>query len=196
MTDEMRERLARLDPMHRGVSTESETTPSSRKLLEGIMSTEIIEKKQTSASPGRWLPAAAALLVVAGVGIAFALGGGAPVVASQPLMLAAGSEDATSICIQFSVDELARMPLAFEGKVTAVNGSTVELEVANWYKGGHAEQVVIEAPAGMEALIGGIPFNVGDDYLVTASEGTVNYCGFSGPATPEFRAAFQAAFGS
>jgi hypothetical protein len=46
----------------------------------------------------------------------------------------------------------------------------------------------------MEALIGGIPFAVGEEYLVSAQAGSVNYCGFSGPATPEYRTAFEAAF--
>lgn len=195
MTDEMRERLARLDPMRSDVSTESVTTPSSRKLLEEVMSTQVVEKKESPASPNRWLPAAAALVVVAGVAAAFALGGGAPITAAEPLALSAGQDDPMAMCIQFSVEELAKAPLAFEGTVVSVDGATVELEATNWYKGGDAERVVIEAPTGMEALIGGIPFSVGGDYLITANDGTVNYCGFSGPATPDLRASFQAAFG-
>lgn len=159
------------------------------------MSTQTVEKKESSASPNRWLPAAAALVVVAGVAAALGLGGGAPTTAAEPLALSAGVDDPMMMCIQFSVEELARMPLAFEGTVTSVDGATVELEVTNWFKGGDAERVVIEAPTGMEALIGGIPFDVGGDYLITAYDGTVNYCGFSGPATPDLRASFQAAFG-
>lgn len=159
------------------------------------MSTQTVEKKESSASPSRWLPAAAALVVVAGVAAAFGLGGGAPTTAAEPLALSAGVDDPMMMCIQFSVEELARMPLAFEGTVTSVDGAIVELEVTNWFKGGDADRVVIEAPTGMEALIGGIPFDVGGDYLITAYDGTVNYCGFSGPATPDLRAAFQAAFG-
>jgi hypothetical protein len=46
----------------------------------------------------------------------------------------------------------------------------------------------------MEALIGGIPFEVGDRYLISAQSGNVNYCGFSGQSTPELRAGFEAAF--
>lgn len=159
------------------------------------MSTQVVDKRESAVSPNRWLPAAAALLVVAGVAAAFALGGGSPVTASDPLFLDAGHDDPMAMCIVFSVEELAKVPLAFEGTVTSVDGSTVELEVINWYRGGDADRVVIEAPTGMEALIGGIPFTVGGDYLITAHDGTVNYCGFSGPATPDLRAAFQAAFG-
>ncbi len=37
-------------------------------------------------------------------------------------------------------------------------------------------------------------FRVGERYLVTATDGTVNGCGFSGPATPELERAFEEAF--
>jgi hypothetical protein len=46
----------------------------------------------------------------------------------------------------------------------------------------------------MEALIGGIPFEVGGQYLVTAYDGNVNYCGFTGESTPELKDAFEEAF--
>jgi len=50
------------------------------------------------------------------------------------------------------------------------------------------------APEGMEALIGGVTFEPGQQYLITATDGVVNYCGFSGPATPELQALFDQAF--
>jgi hypothetical protein len=37
---------------------------------------------------------------------------------------------------------------------------------------------------------------LGEQYLITATDGNVNYCGFSGPSTPELRSAFEEAFGS
>jgi hypothetical protein len=46
----------------------------------------------------------------------------------------------------------------------------------------------------MQALIDGFDFEVGQQYLITAAEGTVNFCGYSGPATPELTAAFDQAF--
>jgi hypothetical protein len=200
MRDELRERLARLDPMHPGVPTESVTTSSSRELLEEIMSTPT-GQVTTDPAPkkrSRWLMgvAAAAVLVVA-VGGVIALTGDSEedqVATGPPLELNAPADDPMAMCIMFSVEELAKAPLAFEGTVTSVEGETVTLDVDEWFKGGDAEQVVLHAPAGMEALIGGIPFEEGGQYLVTAYEGTVNYCGFSGPSTPEFRAAFEEAF--
>jgi hypothetical protein len=199
MKDELRERLARLDPMHSEVPTESVTTQSSRELLEGIMSTSSTEETASESSrknPWYMGIAAAAILVVA-VGSVLALTGGGdgdPVAQGPPLALDAGADDPMAMCIQFSVEELARAPIAFEGTVTTVDGETVTLDVDEWFKGGDAGQVVLNAPAGMEALLGGVPFEQGGQYLITAYDGTVNYCGLSGPSTPEFRAAFEEAF--
>jgi hypothetical protein len=197
MTDQLRERLARLDPMHSGVDVE----PPSRELLEGIMSTPVIEQPETGHGQrsNRWLvgiAAAAALVLAVGGAIALTGGGTDPVASGPAVELTAGGEDLTAMCIMFSVEELARAPLAFEGTVTTVEGDTVTLDVDHWFKGGDAGQVILNAPQGMEALIAGIPFQVGGQYLITAYDGNVNYCGFSGPSTPEFRAAFEQAFGA
>ncbi len=199
MKDELRERLTRLDPMHSGVPTEPTTSVSSQELLEKIMSTPLKEKRGPKTAPKRtWTVAVAAVaalvLAVAG-GLALTGGDQAPVAAGPPLELTAGGEDIMASCIAFSpeaLDEVAE--LAFAGTVTAVNGDSVTLTVDEWYRGGDAAQVVLNAPQGMEALIGGIPFAVGDAYLVSAQGGSVNYCGFSGAATPELQAGFEAAF--
>lgn len=52
----------------------------------------------------------------------------------------------------------------------------------------------LRAPSGLEALIDGFEFEVGKQYLITAADGNVNYCGYSGIATPELTAAFSDAF--
>jgi hypothetical protein len=108
---------------------------------------------------------------------------------------AAGGGEMMS-CIAFDPTLLAEMPLAFEGTATAVDGDRVSLDVDRWFKGGDSTEVVLMAPQGFEALIGGIPFEVGGRYLISATDGQVNYCGFSGEATPELRAGFEAAFPS
>jgi hypothetical protein len=197
MTDQLRERLARLDPMHPGVDTQ----PPSRDLLEEIMSTPVIEQPETGPDQksNRWLVAvAAAVALVLAVGGGFLLTGGGtdPVAAGPPLELIAGGEDPMAICIAFSVEELARAPLAFEGTVASVEGDSVTLDVDHWFKGGDAGQVILNAPQGLDALIAGIPFEVGRQYLITAYGTDVNYCGFSGPSTPELRASFEQAFGA
>ena len=112
------------------------------------------------------------------------------------LELSAGGGDEMMSCLAFDPAILAEMPLAFEGTATAVDGDRVSLDVDRWFKGGDAAEVVLVAPQGFEALIAGFPFEVGGHYLISATDGQVNYCGFSGEATPELRTGFEAAFGS
>ncbi len=197
MTDQLRDRLARIDPMHSGVSID----PVSRDLLEEIMSTPVTKQPETGPEQksNRWLVgiAAVAALVLAVGGIIALTGDDAdPVAAGPPLELNAAGEDPMASCIVFSVEELAKAPLAFEGTATSVEGDTVTLTVDQWFKGGDAGEVILNAPPGMEALIGGIPFETGGQYLITAYDGNVNYCGFSGESTPELRAAYEQAFGA
>ena len=208
MSDELRDRLRRIDPMSPDVKTRS--VSDSREMMEAVMS------NPTNTTPGKrrpeqthrtlrpaaattggsiaisrpvaWVAAAMAMVVIAA--IALLNSGG-----STPLVLSAGESDpALMSCLPFSVDILDDMEVAFEGTVTNVDGDVLTLDVVKWYTGGDSERVEITAPLGMEALIGGIPFEVGGSYLVTATNGVVNYCGFTGVATDEFRAAFEQAF--
>lgn len=112
------------------------------------------------------------------------------------LRLSLGDGDAMASCIRFDTSILGEMPMAFEGTVTNVDGEQVTLSVDRWYRGGDAATVELFAAAGMQALIGGIDFVEGQQYLVSATDGNVNYCGFSGPSTVEYRAAFEEAFAS
>jgi hypothetical protein len=181
--------------MHSGVPVEPATSESSRQLLEGIMSTPTKERAgEKPANRRTWVigvAAVAALVLAVAAGLNLAGEGG-----GEPLALNAPADDPMAICIAFSPEQLAATAeLAFEGTVTAVDGDTVTLSVDQWYLGGDdTTEVVLNAPQGMEALIGGIPFEVGSQYLISAQDGTVNYCGFSGPATPELRSGFEAAF--
>ena len=200
MSDELRERMARLDPMHSGVPTEPAATESSRELLEQIMSTPTTERAEQPAPARRtWtiaVAAVAALVLAVAGGIALTGGEDTPPVAgAPPLELDAGEEDLMAMCIVFSPEELERTgEIAFEGTVTAVDGAKVTLTVDTWFRGEDAAEVVLNAPQGMEALIGGIPFTAGNQYLISALDGNLNYCGFSGPSTPELRQAFEQAF--
>lgn len=134
---------------------------------------------------------AAALLVVSG-GVALFAGLGT----SQPSMvLRANGSDSMAMCIRFDPSILADMSPAFAGTVTDLTDSRVTLEVDHWYTGGDTDTVEINYTPGFEALIGTPTFEVGQQYLITASDGVVNGCGYSGPATPDLEAAFQQAFG-
>ncbi|MEQ8840245.1 MAG: hypothetical protein RIB98_04640 [Acidimicrobiales bacterium] len=207
--DDLRNRLGRLDPASDDVAVESLTTPSSRARLEQIMNTPTSPETDRPdvppdalaipASSGRWLVAAAAalvLLVVAGFAIAN-LGDddGSEVAAEPPLELDLGADDPMASCLRAEPEILAEMSPAFAGTATAIEGETVTLTVDRWYAGGDdATTVELQAQPGMEALIAGFSFEVGEQYLITATDGTVNFCGYSGPATPEFLAFFDEAF--
>jgi hypothetical protein len=199
MTDDLRNRIQRLDPMPPGVPTVSATTPPSRQRLEDIMATDLSEPTRQTRPAARWAPAAAAaaLVVVAAIGVGALRGGGTDpdVVAGPPLELTLGAQDPMAMCLAFDVAILAEMPVAFEGTVTAVDGDRVTLTVDRWFEGGDAAEVTLIGPAGLEALIDGIAFAKGSQYLITATDGQVNYCGFSGASTPGLRAAFEQAFG-
>ncbi len=211
MNDELRERLGRLDPMHPGVPVESATTQSSIARMEKIMNTPLIEREDSlsESTPhptsigahrrrkGMLLGMAAAAVVAIGGAVIVGNSGGSDstqVAAGPPIGLSLGDSNVMSSCIVFDVALLADMSPAFAGTATSVDGETVTLTVDRWYTGGDSATVVLKGAAGSPALIDGFEFEVGQQYLITAAEGNVNFCGYSGPATPELTAAFDAAF--
>jgi hypothetical protein len=207
VTDELHERLRRIDPAPPEVPVDPITSPRARALLEDVMSQTV---ESTGAEPApveptrgrnRFLIAgAAAAAVVAIAVVAVVAAGGedetAPEPVAAPLTLAApGGDPSMSMCLAFDVNLLAESPVAFGGTVTAVSDADVTLDVDHWYKGGDAATVVVESPVGGQIVaLDGVEFVEGDRYLVSATDGTVNICGFSGPATTELEAAFAEAF--
>jgi hypothetical protein len=151
---------------------------------------------------GRLLVAAAAVAVLAATAGGFLLRDGddakTPAVAPPPTVtdLSLPASDPMAMCEMFSVEALAKSPMAFGGEVVENDGDQVLLDVETWYRGGDSDQVRLTAPDVSVALLGGsIEFEVGERYLLTAYDGRVNYCGFSGPWTQEMADAFRAAFG-
>ena len=186
---ELRMKIQALDPITSDVAIRSVDDPSSHELLEGIMETNTESSRR---GPARYLIGAAA--VVALVLGGFVLFNGADTPAEPPLALSLGEPDALASCMVLTADVLDDVPLAFAGTVTGIEGETVTLSVDEWYVGGDASSVELSAPSGLDALIGSIEFTEGDQYLISAYDGVVNYCGFSGPATPELQAVYDEAF--
>ncbi|MDX1449245.1 MAG: hypothetical protein R3246_09300 [Acidimicrobiia bacterium] len=137
--------------------------------------------------------AAAVAVAVLGFGLAGGLGSGDD---PAPLVLTANGGDVLASCLPFDVEILKGMSPAFGGVVVELTDSVVTIEVDRWFTGGDAEVVQIEYTPGMEALIGTPNLEVGQRYLITASDGVINGCGYSGLATPEYEAAFEQAFGA
>ena len=199
MSEDLRDQLRRLDPMSPRVLTQEVTTKSSREMLEHIMSTPTVERPQ--ARPRRRIWYAVATTAVAGIIAVVAVTvfngeSGPDVVAAPPLKLSLGEGPGMASCLAVSADILRDMPIAFEATAVSVDGEQVVLDVIRWYAGGDAAQVVLTAPGGMVALIGGIDFEVGGHYLVSALDGVVNYCGFTDVYSPELAAVYAEAFGA
>lgn len=78
--------------------------------------------------------------------------------------------DAFASCLAFSLDVLARQPVAFDGTVTAIDGEEVTFDVERWYRGGEGETAVTRSSglvSGAPALNGGVGFEEGRRYLVS-----------------------------
>jgi hypothetical protein len=191
---ELRDRLAASNPSPPNQPVDPIGSDRARALMEDIMSTTITKEPQVKPKRPRFLALAAAAASLAVVS-ALALFGGLAA-SSEPLQLTATPGDPMAMCLAFDVATLRGMSPAFGGTVTAVTGDVATLEVNRWYAGGDAETVQIQFTPGMEALIGTPSFEVGQQYLITATDGVVNSCGYSGLATPEYEAAWAEAFGA
>jgi hypothetical protein len=202
--DRLRQRLAATDPVRTSRAAHPPTT--SADIRERIMAT--LEHDTDTPDDGAPMrtrstrtllaAAAAALVLVAGavVGAVSLTGGSSGEPAPTALRLEVPPGDIAGSCIQFDVAFLREMPVAFAGTVTRIGGETVSLDVDRWYAGGTADQVILRVPGGeSSAALVGLEFVDGGDYLVAATDGTVNGCGFSGPATPELEQAYEQAFG-
>ena len=198
--DDLRARLARLDPMPSSTPVDPSTSPRAQELLERVMLTTEHATDPTTASP-RWrrpaaLVAAAAAVLAIGVGAVLASSGGSsPTTHKTSLALKApvAARPGMNACIQFTVDILKQAPVAFGGTVTSVSAEVVTLDVDRWFKGGSADTVTVTAPEANTA-IDGIELVQGKRYLISATDGTVNTCGYSGEATPDLEASFEQAF--
>lgn len=208
--DELRARLARIDPAPAGSPIDPVTSPRAQELVERAMNAPELQTLDTDAPTDelaarrrrRWLlPAAAAVLVAAMVGAVVALSGGGGDTPGRDqgpttLALSLPPSDVAGSCMMFDVAFLAQMPVAFAGSVTAIDADRVTLDVDRWYRGGDADLVTVAVPPQQtSAALDGVDFRQGERYLITATDGTVNGCGFSGPAEPQLEQAFEQAFG-
>ena len=193
MTDELRERLRRADPA--GPPLDPDPSRPAPELLERTMSRPVLDAAAPSRDRRR-LAAAAAVVLLVGGGAAYTLRAGDTAASGPAVSLAlTGAGTSMASCAPFDVAFLRDMSPAFAGTVVSTDGGEVVLEVERWYAGGDADRVVLRQPdAASSAALDGVAFEPGQRYLVTAADGTVNGCGYSGPATPELEASFDEAF--
>ncbi|SDC01025.1 hypothetical protein [Nocardioides lianchengensis] len=211
--DELRARLRAADPAASLGPADPERVA---RLLEDTMShdteTQVPERRTGTRgrNPLTWLVAAAAVLVIGGVGV-FTLTGSpdddsAPPVAENGTGSSDGPEPvvislraptgASGRCMVPNAEVLAQQQVAFAGTVDEISDGTVVLTPTTTYAGDEADRVEVVQPSEeMTQLIGAVDFQVGETYLVSATDGQVTVCGFSGPATPELEQLYTDAFG-
>ena len=197
--DESQQRLLR---RMRAADPAQQTTPAAPSIPDLVEATMSTDPEPTTRR--RWAPALAAAAVIAVIaGGAYAVldddepSARPPAPTATSLALPGGGDGASmSSCIQFDVDFLRDMQVAFSGTATEVGGDTVTLEVDRWYKGGDADVVRLANFDPTNSSLDGFTFEQGDRYLISASDGTVSFCGFSGPWSEELAGAFDQAFGS
>jgi hypothetical protein len=208
--DELRNRLARLDPQA-DAPVDPITSPRAQDLLERSMTSTDTPSNPLNDSPAgppstrRPLAmVAAAAVAVAGITTAVLLTNddspSTPVAKKTTLVLKApggaapGGPIISNSCIRFDVELLKAEPVAFAGTVTAIKPGSVTLDVSKWFKGGTADQVTVTTQDNQTVALDGVEFEQGKDFLVSANEGTVVACGFSGPEDPTLRQAYEQAF--
>ena len=166
------------------------------------MSTPVDQHSPSPAAPAARRRVAAyggvaAAVVAIAVVVALAVGGGSSAKKSQLSFALPGGGPGQSSCIQFTTEQLAQAADAFSGTITAVADGSVTITVDHWYKasGAKADVVTLTADTTAGAVNElGVQFTQGAEYLVSATDGHVNGCGYSGEATAELKAAFTTAF--
>jgi hypothetical protein len=177
------------------------------RLLEDVMSTELTTENRETGTRNRgpltWLVAAAAVLIIAGVGVFAVLGhdddpAAPPTATDARTVTELAAPSATAYAARCMVPDaavLARQSVAFSGTVTALADGVVTLTVDHWYTGGPSDLVRVQAaPAQMQALVGAVRFRDGGRYLVSATDGRVTVCGFSAPYSPHLAGLYDEAF--
>ncbi len=196
--DALRARLRGIDPMPDSVRYPTTSGRSARELMEQIMQTEPSPTSRTNQPTTWWKTPAAAVAAVATVAV-LGVGGVAAFnrPATSPTFMAlegGGAADPMAMCMQIDATSLGMFPVAFAGTAIEMTDGVATLEVTEWFRGGDADRVTIEAPPAQPALIGGVDIEVGGDYLITADNNTVSSCNFSDAASPELEALYRQAF--
>lgn len=165
------------------------------------------ESRETGArdrSPLTWLVAAAAVVLIAGVGVFALLDRDDD--GTQPPPAAQGEPSVTELampasgagrCMVPNAQALSRAEVAVEAVVVSAQSGVVTLDVSRWYAGEPTDEVQVDqAGADLRNLLLAPEFEDGGRYLVAGSaDGDVMVCGFSGEYTDDLAAMYAEAFG-
>ncbi len=123
---------------------------------------------------------------------------------ASPSATAGGAETVVSLglptqdtarCMPVDAETLGKAQTAFDGEVLSADADTVTLAVRQWYAGGDdAARVRLDLARVPATLAGYFDFQEGKRYLVSANDGVVRVCGFSGPWSADLEAIYTEAF--
>jgi len=189
----LREQVRAADPA-RTVAPLTETWLDHR--MEKIMT----ETETTQPAPARstrraWVPIvgiAAALTIGAAIVVPLTLGGSPT---TEQLAQPEGGGISSGSCLTVTPEGLRSQEQAFAARVITVDGNTVTLEVTERFAGEVADRVEVQQVESITSDFSGVPFELGQSYLVAAGDATIRGCGLSGTDSPELRAIYDAAFG-
>ncbi|TFC91236.1 MULTISPECIES: hypothetical protein [Cryobacterium] len=143
----------------------------------------------------RWMPVVgitAGLAIAAAIVVPLVVVGPEPTVeALQPPL---GGGLASGSCLMLEPATVAAQEQAFAARVLQIQGDTVLLEVTERFAGDIADRVEVTQVDAMTSDFSGVPFEVGQTYLVGAVDGTISGCGVTGTDSDELRAVYDAAF--
>jgi hypothetical protein len=212
--DELRARLRAADP---AASLPRSDPDRVARLLEETMSHTVTTEPRTDdvrhRSPLTWLVAAAAVAIIAGVGVFVVMNGsedpGAPVAGADPTSSSTGEDSVTELrapgagatagrCLPVTAPALGGATVAFDGTVEEIEGGLVTLRATDWYAGDPTDLVTVRAPSeDLQALLAAVDFQDGGRYLVAATgDERLMVCGFSAPYSRGLAAVYERAFGS
>jgi hypothetical protein len=195
----LEQQLRSADPL--GPPTDDQAARDTAWLRERIGAT-VARPKAPARSPTRtrrtWMLVAAGAAIAIGLGVVAAttLRASEPAgPAAKPMELALGPDQPSmTSCVPFSVETLSQMPVAFSGIVVDETSHTVLIDVDHWYRGGDSSQVSLRTPEAGTTSIDGLDFEEGQRYLLTATSGVINYCGYSAVWSRQTAQDFAAAF--
>ena len=143
----------------------------------------------------RWAPVigiAAGVAIAAAIVTPLVLGGPEPTV--EALQPSAGGGLASSSCLMLEPATIAAQEQAFAATVLQIEDGTVVLEVTERFTGEVADRVEVAQVDTLTSDNSGVPFTVGQSYLIGAVDGTITGCGVTGTDSAELRTVYDAAF--
>lgn len=207
MNDDLRARLRAADPARHL------TDPRNLELTEAHMSST-----PAPTGPNRTrlalVAAAAAVLVLAGIGVVAGLADDEPsstATGQSPDPTTSASPDpgttatytldaaapTTGRCMAPTVEGARALDVAVEGEVVSRTGDKIVLEVARTWKSPQASRrVVLDVRRAEGAISEALPvdFEVGKRYIIAVKQGTVRLCGWTGETSPYLQQHYDTAF--